>query len=351
MTKLRLLQLVGSPVDEFHCDLSRLYAQGCLDAAIDPTCYESYLAYISPNQQWRFPEALSPEALAAAEPMALPEALHYLSHLQIDIALPQMFCLPGMTHYRALLELLAIPYIGNTAAVMALTANKAKTKAIVAAAGVSVPHGQRLSRQEILQGVLPKIPPPAIVKPATSDNSLGTTLVNAIDEYPTALETACTFGEDVLVEEFIELGREVRCGIIVRDGELIPLPLEEYPLNPSDCPIRTYDQKLKRDAQGNLTCVAKDPSRAWIVNPSDPISATVWEAAKRCHREIGCRHYSLFDFRIDPQEQPYFLEAGLYCSFSPKSVIVTMAGAAGIPLPDLLQFLAQPLIHTGRTVN
>jgi D-alanine-D-alanine ligase len=58
--------------------------------------------------------------------------------------------------------------------------------------------------------------------------------------------------------------------------------------------------------------------------------------AKKCHQALGCRHYSLFDFRIDPKGQPWFLEAGLYCSFAPKSVIPCMAKAAGIPLNELL---------------
>jgi len=45
----------------------------------------------------------------------------------------------------------------------------------------------------------------------------------------------------------------------------------------------------------------------------------------------------LFDFRIDPGGQPWFLEAGLYCSFAQKSVISVMASAAGIPLRELFQ--------------
>jgi D-alanine-D-alanine ligase len=47
--------------------------------------------------------------------------------------------------------------------------------------------------------------------------------------------------------------------------------------------------------------------------------------------------YSLFDFRIDPGGQPWFLEAGLYCSFARKSVISVMAAAAGLSLPELFQ--------------
>ena len=81
---------------------------------------------------------------------------------------------------------------------------------------------------------------------------------------------------------------------------------------------------------------AKDNIKAWILDPNDPITQKVQQVAKRCHQALGCRHYSLFDFRIDPKGQPWFLEAGLYCSFSPKSVISSMAKAAGIPLNDLL---------------
>ena len=45
--------------------------------------------------------------------------------------------------------------------------------------------------------------------------------------------------------------------------------------------------------------------------------------------------YSLFDFRIDRDGQPWFLEAGLYCSFAEQSVISVMAKAAGTPLDEL----------------
>jgi len=81
--------------------------------------------------------------------------------------------------------------------------------------------------------------------------------------------------------------------------------------------------------------VAKDHTRAWIVDPADPVTQPVWEAARRCHVALGCRDYSLFDFRIDAAGRPWFLEAGLYCSFARKSVVVMMAEAAGIPLGEL----------------
>ncbi len=81
--------------------------------------------------------------------------------------------------------------------------------------------------------------------------------------------------------------------------------------------------------------MAKDATRAWMVAADDPLTQRVAEAAKRCHVALGCRDYSLFDFRVDPEGRPWFLEAGLYCSFARTSVVTMMAEAAGIPLADL----------------
>ena len=330
MSKLRILHLVGSAQNDFYCNLSRLYAQDCLTGIADQLLYDFEIAYITPDLLWRFPPSLSSEDIAITKPMSLFKAIEFLTARNIDLVLPQMFCIPGMTHYRSLLDLLKIPYIGNTPDIMAITAHKARAKAIVAAAGVKVPRGEILR-----SGDIPTIKPPAVVKPASSDNSLGVTLVKDTSEYETALKTGFEYAKEVIVEEYIELGREVRCGIIVKDGELVGLPLEEYLVN-SHKPIRNYADKLQQTDNGNLRFAAKDNIKSWIVNTHDPITQKVQEVAKKCHQALGCRHYSLFDFRIDPNGEPWFLEAGLYCSFAPKSVISSMSKAAGIPLNELL---------------
>lgn len=330
MRSLRILHLVGSAESDFYCDLSRLYAQDCLTATADP-CYDFVIAYITPDRNWRFPRSLSSEDIAVAKSMTLFEAIEFISAQNIDLVLPQMFCLPGMTYYRGLFDLLKIPYIGNTSDVMAIAAHKARTKAIVAAAGVKVPRGEVLRK-----GDVPTIPPPAVVKPTTSDNSLGVVLVKDVTEYDAALKKAFEYDSEVIVEEFIELGREVRCGIIVKDGELVGLPLEEYLVSEKK-PIRNHADKLQTTDDGNLRFAAKDNIKSWIVDPNDPLTEKVQQVAKKCHQALGCRHYSLFDFRIDPNGEPWFLEAGLYCSFAPKSVISSMAKVAGISLKELLK--------------
>jgi len=321
----RVLHLVGSPTSAFMDDLSRLYAADCL--ANVGSEHEHVVAHVAPDGSWRFPASLG--ALADAPPVPLGEALTRLTALDVDVALPQMFCIPGMTSYRALLDVLGIPFVGNTADVMALGAHKARARAVVAAAGVRVPAGQVLA-----PGEQPTLTPPLVVKPVDADNSHGITLVTDAAGLPAALDAAWAESSHALVEEFVPLGREVRCGVVVRDGALVALPLEEYGLS-ADHPVRTAEDKIVRADDGTLGLMAKDTPTVWIVDPADPVTAPVQEAALACHTALGCRDYSLFDFRVDPDGVPWFLEAGLYNSFARQSVIPTMARAAGVELPEL----------------
>jgi D-alanine-D-alanine ligase len=325
-----VLHLVGSAVSDFMVELSLLYARDCWDATADPARYEFLVARVDPDRQWRFPADLSPQALAAAPPMPPAEAVRHLTALGLDVVVPQMFCRPGMTTYRALFDLIGVPYVGNTPGVMALGADKAQAKAVVAAAGVPVPPGEVLR-----PGDTPSLRPPAVVKPVDGDNSVGVGLVRTQAGYAAALRAAFEHSGEVLVESFVEPGREVRCGIVVRDGELLCLPLEEYAVDGTHKPVRDHEDKIAHSAGGALSLVAKQSPSAWIVDVDDPVTARVWDAARRCHVALGCRDYSLFDFRIDPHGRLWFLEAGLYCSFARASVIPTMASAAGIDLRDL----------------
>ena len=336
MSVLRVLHLVGSAISDFYCNLSRLYAQDCLENTANLALYEFHIAYVSPDRTWRFPTSLDRSAIAAANPMSLAGAVQVLTERKIDVMIPQMFCIPGMTQYRSLFDLLSIPYVGNPAELMALVADKAKAKAVVAAAGVSVPLGE-----VVRGGDRPLIDFPAVLKPVNSDNSIGVAFVKNAADYDAALETALTHSDEVLVEKFIELGREVRCGIIVKAGELVCLPLEEYALDADTKPIRSYADKLKQNDDGSLGYAAKDSTKSWIVDKSDPITERVWAMARKCHIALGCRDYSLFDFRIDPQGQPWFLEAGLYCSFAQKSVLSTMAKASGTSLDTFFESMVQ----------
>jgi D-alanine-D-alanine ligase len=329
-----VLHLVGSPTSAFHDDLSRLYAADCLEQVRDDARDETWIAHVAPDGAWRFPADLSPAALGAADPLPVGAALARIADLGVDVALPQMFCRAGMTSYRALLDVLGIPYVGNAPDVMALTADKARARAVVAAAGVDVPAGE-----VVRAGERPTLPPPVVVKPVDADNSHGVTLVRDADAYDAAVEGALQHADAALVETFVPLGREVRCGVVERGGELVALPLEEYRV----ADVRSAADKIVRHDDGDLRLMAKDDASAWIVPADDPVTGPVHELARHAYRALGCRHYGLFDVRVDPDGRPWFLEASLYCSFARQSVLCAMARADGLSPAAILMRMREEL--------
>ncbi len=335
----RVLHLAGSSDGELLADVSRLYAEDCLRATADPERYEFHVAYVTPDGRWRFPVDLSAQAIADAPAVPLADAVARIVALAPDVAVPQMFCRAGMTHYRALLELLGVPCLGNRPEVMALGADKAKASAVVAAHGVRVPEARvvRAGDEVALSGLTGPagLALPVVVKPVDADNSVGLSLVRDPADLPAAVAAACEHADRALVETYVELGREVRCGVVDLGGRLVCLPLEEYAVDAATKPVRDQADKLRRDEDGALSLVAKDAAHAWIVPVTDPLTERVHAAALRCYEALGCRQYGLFDFRVDPTGEPYFLEAGLYCSYARSSVVAVMAEAAGIPLAEL----------------
>ncbi|MFC8178907.1 D-alanine--D-alanine ligase [Rhodococcus sp. NPDC057297] len=322
-----VLVLAGSPVDQFHVDLSTVYAQGFLNAIDGNPDYRVHIAVVTPGGHWQIVDRF--DALNQSEVRTVGQAMEWVNTAGIDVVVPQMFCRPGMTSYRAMFDLLSIPVLGNRPETMAMTADKDIARAIVEAAGVAVPRG------EVLRSAgSTTMPFPVVVKPVDADNSVGVELVRDAEGLDEAVRAALSHSDGALVETYVPLGREVRCGILSRDGELMCLPLEEYAVGESN-PIRGSADKLNRSDEGDLYLVAKDSRKAWIVDIDDPITEKVWAAARIAYRALGCRHYGLFDFRIDPDGNPWFLEAGLYCSYSPGSVVAVMARAVGISVTEL----------------
>lgn len=326
----KILFLAGSPTDDFHADLSRVYASDCLQSLVGLASHELSIAWFSPDGLVRFPKTLQRNEIATARPVSLIEACQEIVRSDFDAVVPQMFCPRGMTDYRSLFETFGIPLVGNSSLSMANTMDKAKSRAIAKMSNVPIPEGQVISDLTEFDVELP-----VVVKPARADNSHGITLANTIEDLTEAFRHAQKFDDKIVIERFVPLGREVRCATLVRDGKIMCLPLQEYQMDPDDQPIRDEASKLTRTEDGSLDLTSKLRPTSWIVDVEDPATAAVWSIARQCHEAFECRDYGLFDFRIDPEGHPFFLEAGLYCSFAPKSIVAAVAEAAGIPLADL----------------
>lgn len=316
--KLRVLHLVGSPVSDFYCQLSIVYAK---EVVILPG-FTYYFALVHPDGRWQLGTSL----MDLSEKLSFSAILPQLLDLALDLVVPHMFCVPGMTSYRSLFEdIVGIPIVGSSAGCTALAARKAQTRSVVSDVGVRVAPAQRL-----YPGDQPMLPPPFVIKPNSEDNSLGLTLVHDRDQIPVALQVGFEFDNTLLAEEFIP-GREIRVAVIETDMGLYVPAMIEY-LVSTENPIRTVEDKLQLRADGTPERQPAQPA-APPVCPADlspDLFTQLADAARQAHRALGCRDYSLYDFRIHQEtETPYLLEAGLFWSFSPISMISRMVMADG----------------------
>ncbi len=321
-SQLRVLHLAGSRVSEFYYNLSMVYAK----EVVQPVGVIPYYAVIHPDGCWQLGSSLD----GLSEKISLEEMIAQLPSL--DVVVPHLFCFPGMTSFRGFFEeILGIPVVGSPSHCTALAANKAQTRSVVETAGIRVAKAQ-----QIHPGDKVTLEPPLIIKPNSEDNSLGVTLVREQAQIAPALQVGFELDDTLLVEDYIP-GRELRVAVVERYGELSVVPMIEY-LFPQGHPIRTVQDKLELQADGTP---AKQPDKptATPVCPADvtpELFEKLADAAKRAHIALGCRDYSLYDFRIHAEtNEPYMLEAGLFWSFGHISMISRMLAADGQSLEDV----------------
>merc|ERR1712178_646053 len=127
------------------------------------------------------------------------------------------------------------------------------------------------------------------------------------------------------------------------DGSLEMLPCLEYFLTKEN-PIRASNDKLVTDSRGVPTTVTTG-NRQCPADIDPVLRNKLEDLCVKSHKALGCRDYSLYDVRVDPNGEPYFLEACLYCSFAPKSVIIAMSAAQGVGQQKVFEMLVNRTIQ------
>ena len=313
---MHVLHLTGATTTRFYAELSETYARNC----VRPARTRHSTLSVAPDGALRWTGADG-----ATMPVDLGGAARRAA--ECDVAVPHMFCPSGMTTWRALLEeVVGLPVVGPDAAAIRLGTSKWATKALARAEGVDTPAAARL------HGPAPCPDLPAIVKPDDEDNSIGLSLVRAPAEWDAALARALEASGTALAEAYVP-GREVRAGVL-DDGALRLLPVLEYHVTP-ERPIRLREDKVHVSEAGQVTTRSWDrpslPTSCPADLPSETLAA-LERSAFAMHRALGCRDYSLYDFRVDPDGRPWLLEACIFWTFTPFSIVSRMLAAEGTEL-------------------
>ncbi len=231
---------------------------------------------------------------------------------------------------QGVLETLAIPYSHSGVLASSLAMDKAKAKAVMAAAGVVVPGGGLFDRHEAARDHV--LPPPYVIKPNAQGSSVGVFLVmEGANRPPQALAAPdWAFGEQVMVEPYVP-GKEL--AVAVMNGKALTV---------TDIVPRSgfYDYEAKYGEGGSAH-----------VMPA-PIPPAVFERAlrmaERAHEALGCRGLTRSDFRYDDiNDLLVLLEVNTQPGFTPTSLAPEQAAHQGIGFDDLVHWIVEDAYGRG----
>lgn len=231
---------------------------------------------------------------------------------------------------QGILETLAIPYTHSGVLSSALAMDKAKAKAVLAAAGVAVPGGGLYNAREA--GKDHVMPPPYVIKPNAEGSSVGVFIVPEGANRPPAelLSEDWSFGEEVLIEPYIA-GHEL--AVAVMDGKALAVT-EIVPKN------GFYDFAAKYGEGGSSHVV---PAR--ISKQSQELAM---RAAELAHAALGCRGVTRSDFRYDDiKDIMVLLEVNTQPGMTPTSLAPEQAAFRGIGFDALVQWMVEDAYGRG----
>jgi D-alanine-D-alanine ligase len=231
---------------------------------------------------------------------------------------------------QGVLETLGLPYTHCGVLASALAMDKAKAKAVMAAAGVTVPGGGLFNRFEAARDHV--LPPPYVVKPNAQGSSVGVFLVfeGANSPPQDLLGPGWTFGDEVMIEPYIA-GLEL--SVAVMDGKALAV---------TEIVPRTgfYDYDAKYGEGGSTHVV---PARI-----SAGAADRALRMAEAAHAALGCRGVTRSDFRYDPvNDLMVLLEVNTQPGMTPTSLVPEQAAHLGVGFEDLVCWIVEDAYGRG----
>ena len=214
-------------------------------------------------------------------------------------------------------ESLGIIYTGSDPLSSAICMDKNISKIIARGCKVITPDWKIVTRDQDLDGGNSEFP--LVTKPNDQGSTVGLTIVHDESELGSALDLAFKYSSSVMVEQFIA-GRELTVTL---------MGSEAYPVCEIIPSHELYDYECKYTS-GMSTYVC----------PADiglDLTERVQEISERLFNVLKCRHYSRADFRLDHEDNLWFLEMNTLPGMTDTSLAPITAKAAGLSFNDLIE--------------
>ena len=272
--------------------------------------------------------------LVVTDPASVPSVIG-----EVDVVFPLLHGPWGEDGtLQGMLEMAAVRYVGSGVLASAVGMDKAFMKVVLQAAGLPVTPGIVVTRTEWEQdpiGVRTRIEDlgfPSFAKPARAGSSMGISKVHDADEITDALEEAFRHDPKVLVEQSMEGGREVECGVL---GTLEGPPETSRPgevRTGGDHEFYDFEAKYLADQHTEIDI------------PADIPAETEQDQRAMAHRPIvalSSEGLARVDFFVLPDGSLVINELNTMPGFTPTSMYPQLWAASGMSYPELVDRLVQ----------
>ncbi len=227
---------------------------------------------------------------------------------------------------QAAFDLMGIKYTGSDFASSSLAMDKAVSKELFAYYKIPTPAGIHVKKGEAFQWSIY----PCVVKVCNGGSSVGVSIVNSEAEMEAALKNTFTYGDEIIIEQYIK-GREFSVGVI--EGKALPIieiaPLEGF-----------YDYANKYQAGNTIeTC----PALLDIAT-----TARMQAIAEQVFVALRLKTYARVDFLMNEEKELFCLEANTLPGMTPTSLLPQEAKAAGMDFASLCEKIIEVSINKYR---
>lgn len=236
---------------------------------------------------------------------------------------------------QAMLDLAGLAYTGSGHTASAAAMDKDLSKRLFRAAGVPTPDWLMAHKDASAPAHADvdvdmagrTLGWPMIVKPNRQGSTVGLTLARNAAELQPAVDRACSYDTEVMLERFIA-GREFTVGIL--EGRALPV-------GEIIAPGEVFDYRSKYQAGGAREVFPAELPKSQLEQ--------LQRYARQAHEALKLGTYSRVDFRCDQGGNFWCLEVNSLPGMTATSLLPQAARAAGIEFPELLERICRGAVR------
>ncbi len=227
-------------------------------------------------------------------------------------------CIQGM------LEVMGIPYTGCGVMASSVCMNKEYTKNILKEAGIPLIKSVLIKKGEDYKEKIKELKYPFMLKPVSEGSSIGMYKVNNPEELAECFEKSAKYGQDVMVEEFIQ-GKGLTVGVLEDGDMMFATEIIEFRTK-----TEWYDYEAKYTAGMTEFIIPAELS--------EEMTKKVKQIAVDAFKACDCRGVSRVDFMV-ADDKAYVLEINTSPGMTDLSDLPAQSNAMGIDYDTLVQII------------